>query len=554
MVVLKIGFLVAFFASTQIVAEEPQSLYGSIYAQCLKQKHSEYVAKQCARFEPGAPFSCSISAESASAALNAEFAASCRESAATRHGAFTENISIISTCSPLTGCQQGSSAAGSAEASGGATTRPVGRPGATGPGTGADDESLAAGAAEPARVQQRSSEAVRAEIQRDLQACSNAQKRASKCCENPMSCTTGSIAKTGVPGAGMLDACLQSQQRGADTADLGAKAAAVCSSGHYACTTGCSSLLGKYQQLAQECAGCVEQSRYDSVVQALSTISRTCEGLKSKEIQWASGALEGAKGSSISQAICNSIATAATSSSSKQNNDNYDPYGCASDPTSPVCQQQCVLNPQAPGCGSGEGYAIAEQSTGGFGGGDSSTSDLSNPVDYGPIGGTDFPMEAPQAAAGGGAQGAAVVANNSGGAIPGGAGGGAASLDGRGGRAGAGGGAGKSSVTDIMQGERGGSGYSGNSGGSGLEFESEDEGAGGNGRGNLRGGSAMVGLQGMDLKAFLPGGSRGPAMARLGGLCPTCSRQQHGQGVNLFHVVSRKMQEACKLGRIACPP
>jgi hypothetical protein len=98
--------------------------------------------------------------------------------------------------------------------------------------------------------------------------------------------------------------------------------------------------------------------------------------------------------------------------------------------------------------------------------------------------------------------------------------------------------------TDVLQGTMSVSGgYTQPGGGSGLDFNN----ASAFRRAARNGGSTNPGSQvvGLDLKQFLPGGSRDPYR----GIAGMASRNEiNGKGEDIFRLISNKITEKCRLG------
>jgi hypothetical protein len=129
------------------------------------------------------------------------------------------------------------------------------------------------------------------------------------------------------------------------------------------------------------------------------------------------------------------------------------------------------------------------------------------------------------------------VANNTGGQIPGSGGDsqGAKLNNGRGGSPGSPG-----YTTDVLQGFQGGGG--GGTGGGSTETKDDGEGFKG------YGGRNVASEPQLDLRQYLPGGSRDPGV-KLGGFRPF-SVEINGPHVNVWSRITLRMLEKCRLGQL----
>ena len=136
------------------------------------------------------------------------------------------------------------------------------------------------------------------------------------------------------------------------------------------------------------------------------------------------------------------------------------------------------------------------------------------------------------------------VANNSGGSIPGGGDSGSAQLGGPAGGVQRGGSPGSPGYsTDIMQGNRSG-GYSQPVG---MNNNGSDDGSGSDYRRNQGGrhtASSDAPRMGLDLKQFLPGGSKDP-LRRVGGM--RRGKDIHGPSVDIWNKISTRFKHECRL-------
>jgi hypothetical protein len=385
---------------------------------------------------------------------------------------------------------------------------------------------------------------------------------ASRCCGNPGSCVgelsyqdqanyaqLNQLMNQGPSSGGLTDYCQQMQALGGSGGNVNGSLAGVCNSKQLSCNSICSQLANKYLSLMSSCNNCGSQDIYQQAYSQLSSRVTGCQQFASRVTQIANQAATGA-GAGGYAAACNQLGGASpqagmgmpvpnVAATAAALNGGSDPYGCAANPTSVACQS-CTANPNSPAC---QALNYKEASgTAQFAGDTpaSKTGGAGFDIPDAPTGGTERVLNTAYEAKPGIKNG--TVANNTGGGIPGGGGTQPASLGG-GGRNAAGYSPGSPGyTTDILQGTQGAGGYSNpvepNNGGSG--------GGGGYGSGrNVASNDDEGGMLGLDLRQFLPGGSRDP-QRRLAGL--GARSEINAKEEDIWRRISSKMEEKCKLG------
>lgn len=399
----------------------------------------------------------------------------------------------------------------------------------------------------------------------DLSLCESSFSAASRCCGSPTSCVSempyqdqanfaqmNALMNQPPPtdSQGLNDYCQQMQNLGGSSRSVNTSLAGVCNSKQMSCSMVCSQLADKYQALLSNCNGCDSHYIYQNAYNSLSSRTSGCNQFQSRVNQIANQAW-GANGSQGAGEACSRVASAnpqngfgsnpvpnsgtsafALSAGASRN----DPYGCAANPSSAACQS-CAQNPNSAAC-----RALNTQDSTGtaqFAAGEGSkkkTDGSGFDIPDTPTGGTERVLNTPNEAQPGRN---GTVANNSGGAIPGGDGVAPAKL---------GGGPSGSSPgspgysTDVLQGMQGSSGYS-------QPVESNS--SGGSFFSNFFGGSRQPAAEpdsamlGLDLRQFLPGGSRDP-QRRLAGF--GMRSEINGKEEDIWRRISTKMEEKCKLG------
>ncbi len=390
------------------------------------------------------------------------------------------------------------------------------------------------------------------EAAEDIAACERSQSKANQCCNNPMSCAGSMNASdqrslanlfNNDNGGGLSDACQSMNALANNYGNVNSGLSAVCASAHNACTNVCGQLVSKYSTRISSCTDCPAQSVYESAHSTLSSRNSNCQSMRSRSDQLQLTGLSTANNRSIAEHCTRQAAQLPNPIAPAQGI----PTSGTPLPTSfgsPVAANQLAPTGTTRaiaggGAGFRDGGRVAQpsdfnvdQSTG-FKGYNSKQSQTQAPV-----GQTGALGNLPGAAGSGKIP---VVANNSGGSIPGQGGenrpaslGPAGSIKPQA--------PGANQTTDIDRGFQGANGYS------------QSAGSGGSGRDGERGGYQQAALndrriagnddqfeQKIDLRQFLPGGSR--AAARSWG-----NNQINKKEENLFLLISNKMIEKCRLG------
>lgn len=380
-----------------------------------------------------------------------------------------------------------------------------------------------------------------ARIQADLDQCTNYQNQAVRCCGNPLNCA-GSMSSADQQslaqllqsqnqqsGQSMTDYCNQLRTQSANSGSVNNALAQVCASPQASCVATCSSMTDKYLNLANSNQSTDVVNAYLSAADQFMNAANVCERLASRASQLAAQGINSGSTQSMSQACQQATAANPTTMTTPTANP------IATGPTTTLnAGVGCQSNPSSPECGNQNSAAMG---TSGF---DTQAKDDIE-FDVPDIGAhsTDYFASdiQPRSAATVG-----TVPNNSGGGFGTGGGSTSASLNSGGGRPSPGS---PGYTTDIMQGTRSGGGYSYESGsgsGSGLEGSSY--------RGRFIPGRDKQdknddgGMLGLDLRQFLPGGSRAHrALAGFNG-----RSEIHAKEENIWRLISNKMIEKCKLG------
>jgi hypothetical protein len=317
------------------------------------------------------------------------------------------------------------------------------------------------------------------------------------------------------------------QQLGEASARLNSRLSGVCIGGQQSCISTCGALISKYQNLSINCEGCANQSVYDQAIGELMSQKQICGSLDGRVRALANQAAQGAGSAGYADACAQRGSAGglpALGSSGTGGGSSADmlPDRVAAANGSTGFAANADANS---GAAFHDGRSGAAGRDPGFNVGSMAVSNAMPAI-------PPTPATAPNAAG--------VIANNTGGAMPGSDANGGARLGSKGTKVS--GSAGSVVNVDIMQGERSG-GFSASTGGSGLEF---DDGAGSANRGRAKDSDQSSGIAGLDLKQFLPGGSRDPNrnLAALGGV----RSQINGKGEDIFQLISNKMVEKCKLG------
>lgn len=409
--------------------------------------------------------------------------------------------------------------------------------------------------------------AAQSEADADLAWCTQLQSTASRCCGNPLSCTehlndadraslnqvSGLLAGQGPQEMGLTEYCRQMDALSSSGSNVNAGLSSVCASRQSSCKTTCQQLVSKYQLLLNNCNGCESESIYSSALMQLRPSQSTCDGLQARADLLAVNGLGMASPTAHSQ-YCQSVASASPQNGGMGGGGNNglgglgsgatntnDPYGCTTNPNSAACTN-CQLNPDSPYC-----RGLRNQERLGQGGFEEAARGSHGSADFnvpsGPSERTAFEgiRYGEAAAALAASRQVKVIPNNSGGAIPGnGESMAPARLGGRAAQVTAKAGAG--SVADIEQGVRSGGGYT-------YGPPGADRGLAAAGIAGHRAASIAMddegGYFGLDLKQFLPGGSRDPGRRVAG----SAGRSQiHSKEEDIWRRISIKMIEKCMLG------
>jgi len=401
----------------------------------------------------------------------------------------------------------------------------------------------------------------------DVNSCRSAKSQATKCCNNPLSCSSSLSASDkqslsdlnnqmqNGPRAGqsISDYCSQMKRMSNSSGNVNNGLASVCASNQSTCTSTCNDLISKYQDLVDSCSNCAASDVYSNTLSTLQSSLSTCRGLQANSNALATQGLSSSSGSGYSQ-LCAQTAgdgnpgsgapggggdPLAQQQAALANQQNNDPYGCMTNPGSAACQS-CQVNPNTPACQAMANAQAPAQGKAGF----------QDPSKKSATDGSGFDLpdnlaalqtkmnmqtnDSPSQLAN--QNQIPQVANNSGGQIPG--------QNGSNGQATLGGGArhgmaaGPGTNTDIMNGFQ----QPGYSQGSGFEPVNTQRGMGWiNTR--LASAAGVNGMQGLDLKKFLPKGEPTRSIAGM-----VTSGQINGKGVDLFLKISNKFEEKCRLG------
>lgn len=392
------------------------------------------------------------------------------------------------------------------------------------------------------------------EASSDISLCESSYSMASRCCGNPGSCA-GELSAADQQryaalsnlsnnppssSSGLTDYCNQMQSLGGTGSTVNSGLAGICNSKQMSCSMVCSELANKYLTLMSNCNGCESQGIYQNTYSQLSSRNSSCNALASRVGQISSQAANSTSSGAYG-GVCNNVTSAAPTSTAGSGLPTTtaganvsDPYGCQSNPNSAACRS-CESNPNGPACVSTKTASGTAQFEAGAAPSNKKTkADFNIPsLDESFTGVPASDNKAP-------AVKVATVANNTGGGIPGGAGGPPAKLDGPRGNPSAGS---PGYTTDVLGGMQGGGGYSSpvdNQFGGGPR-DPANAGYGGRAAGEENSG----GLLGVDLRQFLPGGSRDP-QRRLAGIG---SRSEiNAKEEDIWRRISSKMEEKCKLG------
>lgn len=415
----------------------------------------------------------------------------------------------------------------------------------------------------PSSTTPQSVDQAQANASADIGTCSGVQNQATTCCNNPMACSSSlqandqsSLARlqqqmNSGPQAGqsISDYCAQMQNLGVSSSNVNNGFSAVCASNQNSCSSTCSQLAQKYQALSDNCQDCEASSIYESTLATLNSKVAACAQLKTAAISMGSQGIS-AGGNTGYASACQQAALAQPQSQGLPSAMNApstgDLYGCSSNPTSQACGA-CTVNPNLPAClAIAQGQQRAMGKTGFTDAAknkeDGSGFDTANLADSLAAVNAKMAMNTDSS---GVKVSATVVPNNSGGGIPG-SGGAQSPASLGGGRGGGAVHAAENSPADIMHGT--------SSGGYSPTFADNTPGERfrdlGYGRKGVNGSASDLGI---DLKKYLPGGSRDPRR-NVAGIGPM-NIEINGKGVDLFKKISNKIEEKCKLGILwECKP
>jgi hypothetical protein len=328
----------------------------------------------------------------------------------------------------------------------------------------------------------------------------------------------------------MTDYCNQLRTQSANSGSVNNALAQVCASPQSSCVSTCDSMSNKYLNLANQNRGTNLESIYLSAADQFNSAVNACERLQSRVTQLAAQGISSGSTQSMSQACQEATAASPTNMTTPNGN----PVAMSPTQARLDATVNCQANPSAAEC---QNQNSTQAGKSGF---DAQTKGDAQ-FDVPDVGtrSTDYFANnvQPQSAA----AKVNAVPNNSGGGFGIGGDSTSASLNSRDGRRPSPGSPGY--TTDIMQGTMSGGGYSYGSGsGSGLEGQSY-----GNrffaGR-NKRVKNDDGGMLGMDLRQFLPGGSRARrALAGFNGHSEINAKEE-----DIWRRISNKMIEKCKLG------
>ncbi|MBX3020367.1 MAG: hypothetical protein KF799_01720 [Bdellovibrionales bacterium] len=395
-----------------------------------------------------------------------------------------------------------------------------------------------------------------AQASADISRCQQAQSIATRCCNNPLSCASSAdkaaiqqINSYGASGdsQGLTAYCQQMQGLGDSSGGINTRLGATCTSNHYACQNTCSSLVSKYQSLLASCNGeCNSYSVYSSTISSLQSMGRSCEQLSARADALSMQGLSTASNSAYGD-LCQQAASAVPQNMGMPTQNSFggasgfaaqpgsSSYACQMNPNSPACVasiQQATAAAVARGQAGfksnttikQEGFALAD----GYTSNASAYAGNERVQQYG-----SRQVDVPQ------------VPNNSGGGL---IGDGESSANSarlgptRGSVAGST--AARGASTNIDQGYRSG-GYSPPPAQDNNVFPMSY----GQRQAPVRPAASADddgGYRGMDLKQFLPGGSRDPGRRLAGSAAGQV--QINAKEENIWRRISNKMYEKCKLG------
>jgi hypothetical protein len=357
----------------------------------------------------------------------------------------------------------------------------------------------------------------------DISTCQSQQSSAYRTCSaTPNQSDVSRLRSLANSGdqAGLKTACQQMQQAADTGSSVNINLGANCTATQTTCSLTCASLVRKYQSLQASCGDCQSSSIYSSALSSLTAAQAQCDGLQARADALSRQGLQAS--SSAYASYCQDQMDASSAQSMGGLPGAFGGFGSSSGSASSVQQQQ---QGQAQADPAARGQASFQN------GMNSTTPPKFNLGDYSGVTTQPYIL-------GGRNDNSPTVAtipNNQGGqmpntpASPNAAAARAASPNMQQAHAGA------SSITDIDQGFRSGVSPQG----SGFDLPQA--------RPQRRPTSTadQSGLLGMDLKQFLPGGSRDPSRRLAGSAWPVEIGAKEG---DIWTKISNKMMEKCKLG------
>ncbi len=366
------------------------------------------------------------------------------------------------------------------------------------------------------------------EAQKDIAACRNAQSSANRCCGDPMSCShlmnssdqqsLRNLMQASSSSGGLADYCRQLSSLTYNAGNVNSALAAVCTGEQLSCTNVCGNLAQKYAGKLAACGGCASKAIFESALASLRSAEGSCQGLTGRANQLAMTGLGMASDQGLADACRAQASAMAGGPPGSMNSGRGLPLGNSKaqelNDTAQVRKGQVGFQDSLTARKNRE-FNLVDASSGFKG--------YQNQVN----------VEEPQTQA---PRAQATVPNNTGGAIPG------TGADPRAQAATQQAGqpkiqpASADSITNIERGFQAGGGYSPPV----QNTQVEDPGAGGRHFASITGAGNQFD-PGIDLRQFLPGGSR--AAGR--GIRP---KEINAKEENIFLRISRKMDEKCRLG------
>lgn len=450
---------------------------------------------------------------------------------ATAHGASapTDDSGVpVPQAAPRNGAQAGAAAAGTASADG-KTTAAGGK--SKGKETAATNS---AGGAKPtataANNPAASNQGVTAtttqasgDPSQDVRTCQSLMQTAIRVCTDPSASANDAVASAG----GLNNYCQQMRDAGYNNGVQNNSAASTCIQKYGSCMSTCNAMASTY-------------ANQPALAQTLQGNANTCRSLASKVSEMtaqSTNSLNAASGGINCDQMAQAAPQSAPSADQAQAAANA---VCSQNPNSVACQSAQVAANQA---SQGQASAAREQGTIGF------ETKTEAPVTFALPDQSGLPGTGFQGNGGAGANSEVptvkTIANNSGGGIPGGGGSQPASLGGGNSSGGAQPGS-PGYTTDISQGLRSGGGYTQPSGSNQQADSSSGFGGYGGGRVPSNDGS---GYRNLDLKQYLPGGSRAPGGRTAAGMMGGANHI-HGRFVDIWSRISERFQEKCRLGEL----